>query len=139
MSETKRDLYNSVKWQNEMIDVENARIRDKYSTDLQRVKHMHQDVMGWNVVNLFLWWIYYIVVAVVVYMIIKERLDISPKHKWYLVGGLVVYPFLISSVELLLYNLYHFLISVIQGVPYPKYSSKPKTDSVFNSLPAFYY
>ena len=60
MSETKRDLYNSVKWQNEMIDVENARIRDKYSTDLQRVKHMHQDVMGWNVVNLFLWWIYYI-------------------------------------------------------------------------------
>ena len=139
MSETKRDLYNSVKWQNEMIDVENARLSDKYSTALQRVKHMHQNILGWNVVNLFLWWIYYIVVAVVVYMIIKERLDISPKHKWYLVGGLVVYPFLISSVELLLYNLYHFLISVIQGVPYAKYSSKPKTDSVFNSLPAFYY
>tara|TARA_B100001287_G_scaffold276862_1_gene290293 strand:+ start:30533 stop:30952 length:420 start_codon:yes stop_codon:yes gene_type:complete len=139
MSETKRDLYNSVKWQNEMIDVENARLRDKYSTDLQRVKHMHQNIMGWNVFNFYLWWIFYIIVGVVIYLIIKEKIIVSPKHKWYLIGCLVVYPFLISTLEVIIYNLYQFLISVINGVPYPKYSSKPKTDSVFNTLPAFYY
>lgn len=139
MSETKRDLYNSVKWQNEMIDVGNAKMRDKYSTDLERTKHMNQHIMTWNVFNFYLWWIFYIVVGVVVYMIIKERLDIQPKYNKYLIGGLVVYPFLISSVELLLYNLYQFLVSIIQGVPYPKYSSKTQTDSVFNTLPAFYY
>jgi hypothetical protein len=139
MSNTNRDLYNSVKWQNEMIDVENAKMRDKYSTDRERAKHMNQNIMGWNVFNFYLWWIFYIVVGVVIYLIINERLDVSPKHKWYLVGGLVVYPFLISSVELLLYNLYHFLVSIIKGTPYPKYSNKPKSDSVFNTLPAFYY
>ena len=139
MPDTKRDLYNSVKWQNEMIDVGNAKMRDKYSTDLERVKHMDQHISGWNRFNFYLWWIFYIIVGVVVYMIIKERLDVSPKYKWYLVIGLVIYPFLISSVELLFYNLYQFLVSVINGVPYPKYSSKVKSDSVFSSLPSFYY
>lgn len=139
MTKTKRELFNSVKWQNEMIDVENAKMRDKYSTDLQRVKHMNTHIMTWNVFNFYLWWIFYIIVGIVVYMIIKEHLDILPKYRWYLVIGLVIYPFLISSVELLVYNLYHFIISLINGVPYPKYSSKTKTDSVFNTLPSFYY
>jgi len=140
MSKTKRDLYNSVKWQNEMIDVDNAKMRDKYSTDVQRVKHMNQNIMGWNVLNFYLWWIYYIIVCVVVYLIIKDKLDIiSNKHKYYIVGGLLVYPFLISTLELLAFNLYQFIISLIQGIPYPKYSTKTQTGSVFESLPSFYY
>ncbi len=139
MSETKRELYNSVKWQNEMIDVETAKLRDKYSTDNERVKHMNNNIMGWNVFNFYLWWIFYIIVAVVIYLIIQNRLDISEKRKYYIIGGLLVYPFLISTLELLVFNLYQFLISVIKGIPYPKYSTTAQTGTVFDSLPAFYY
>jgi hypothetical protein len=139
MPETNRDLYNSVKWQNEMIDVENAKIRDKYSTDNERVKHMTQNIMGWNVFNFYLWWIFYIIIGAVIYLVIQNRLDISEKNKYYIIGGLLVYPFLISTVELIAFNLYQIIISLIKGIPYPKYSTTAQTGTVFDSLPAFYY
>ena len=38
-SKTLRDLYNSVKWQNERIEFETEKMRGEFSTDNQRVKY----------------------------------------------------------------------------------------------------
>jgi|SaaInlV_150m_DNA_5_1039734.scaffolds.fasta_scaffold51587_1 hypothetical protein len=140
LEDTKLQSYNSVKDQNHLISMESSKMRDKYSTDIQRSKHINNHIMGWNVVNFYLWWIYYIIVAVVIYLIIKDRLNIPENRKIHLGLLLLIYPFFISTIELFFYNVYHFLVSLINGVPYPKYSNKPMGgDSVFNSLPAFYY
>ena len=41
LEDTKRQQYNSVKDQNHMIVTETAKMRDKYSTDIQRSKHIN--------------------------------------------------------------------------------------------------
>ena len=135
----KRELYESVKAQNEMIDVESAKMRDKYSTDLKRVQQMQNNIMGWNVFNFYLWVIYYVVVFIIIYLFVKDQLDVFPNQKLYFSVALLLYPFLITTIELLLYYLFDFLISVIKGVPYPKYSKKEASVSIFDSLPALYY
>jgi hypothetical protein len=65
MSNSKRDLYNSVKWQNEHLENEIAKTRDQYSTDEQRIKYIHSDISGWLAVNYILWFIYYLVFVIV--------------------------------------------------------------------------
>ena len=62
------ELREMVKWQNMMIDVENAKLRDKFSTDKERVKHMQNNIMGWNQLNFILWFVYYFVVLVIFYI-----------------------------------------------------------------------
>jgi hypothetical protein len=140
LEDTKRQQYNSVKDQNHMIANETSKMRDKYSTDIQRSKHINNHIMGWNVVNFYLWWIYYIIVAVIFYLIIKDQLNISENGKKVIGIFLLIFPFLISTIELICYNVYHFIVSLINGIPYPKYSNKPMgEESLFNSLPAFFY
>ena len=132
-------LYKSVKWQNEMIDVETAKMRDSYSTDNQRSKHMINNIMGWNYLNFYLWIVYYIIVAVVIYLFVKGNIEIEKKYKYYISFGLLLYPFLITTIELIIYNFIDFLKSVMIGIPYPKHSDQQPSFSVFNGLPTLYY
>lgn len=132
-------LYNSVKTQNEMINVESSNMRDSFSTDKQRVKHMHTNIMGWNLLNYYLWIIYYIVVVVIYYLFLKGNIELEKNTKIYISIGLLLYPFLISTIELLIYNFFSFLYSVMIGIPYPKHSDQQPPISVFNGLPSLYY
>ena len=61
----KKDLYHMVKWQNEMMEVESAKLRDQYSTDIERIKHINNDLLGWNQLNFILWLIYYVIFFVI--------------------------------------------------------------------------
>lgn len=124
-----QDLYHMVKWQNQMIDVENAKLRDEYSVDKQRVVNMTNNIQGWNQLNFILWWIYYIIVVVIFFT----------NQKIYISIGLLLYPFIITTIELGLYNLYIFILSLIQGYPYPKHGDSQPTFSFLNGLPSAYY
>ena len=139
-SEIKRDLYNSVKYQNEMIDVEHAKLRDIYSTDNQRIKNMQLNIQTWNYFNYLLWMLYYIFILVIIYFYVnKETINLTTKTKTYIVIGLILYPFLITSIELIFYNFLQFLKSVFFGLPYPKYEENQPTFSFMNGLPSLYY
>ena len=135
-------MYSMVKWHNEMIEVESAKLRDQYSTDLERIKHMNNNLLGWNQLNFILWLIYYAIFLVVVYLLYSkqsEKIVLTKNQKIYLGLGFLLFPFLITSVEILIYNLFVFIISLIQGVPYPKHGDEQPTLSFLDALPPIYY
>ena len=134
------ELYNMVKWQNKMIDVENAKLRDNYSVDKQRVLNMTNNIQGWNQLNFILWWIYYIIVFVIFFIFFRnDTIPLSRNQKIYVSVGLLLFPFIITTVELALYNLFIFISSLVQGYPYPKDGDSQPTFSFLNGLPSVYY
>ena len=72
-AKSKEKVYEMVKWQNEMMEVESAKLRDQYSTDNARIKHITQDIMGWNQVNFILWLIYYVIVLGIFYLFYQNE------------------------------------------------------------------
>ena len=49
------DLYQSIRMQNQQIDIESGNMRDSYSTDKQRIKYMNYNIINWNRLNFYLW------------------------------------------------------------------------------------
>jgi|TARA_B100000989_G_C19347772_1_gene387764 uncharacterized membrane protein len=138
----KKDLYHMVKWQNEMMEVESAKLRDQYSTDIERIKHINNDLLGWNQLNFILWLIYYVIFFVIAYLLYNresEKIVLTKNQKIYLGLGFLLFPFLITSLEILIYNFVVFIISLIQGIPYPKHGDKQPTLSFLDALPPIYY
>jgi hypothetical protein len=133
------DLYQSIRMQNQQIDNESANMRDSYSTDKQRIKYMNYNIINWNRLNFYLWSVYYIIVIVIYYLFIKGEIELKKNSKIYIAILLFIYPFLISSVELIIYNFFYFLYTVIIGIPYPKNTDDQPYFSVFNGLPSLYY
>ena len=80
INKTKHDMYNMVKWQNEMIEVESAKLRDQYSTDQERIKHMNNNLLGWNQLNVILWLIYYVIFIAIVYLLYKKQSNLVPNR-----------------------------------------------------------
>lgn len=133
------NLYESVRSQNQMIDNESANMRDSYSIDSQKGKYMIYNIMNWNRFNFYLWSIYYIIVIVIYYLFIRGEIELKKNTKIYIAILLFIYPFLISTLELIIYNFFHFLYSVMIGLPYPKEADQQPYFSVFNGLPSLYY
>jgi len=138
MSNSKRDLYNSVKSQNAQIEVELAKMRDEYSTDAQRVKYIESEITGWVSINYMLWFVYYIAFIFVSYYLYENQ-DYPNNSKWLYWSMFLLYPFLITTIEIFIYNLFTFLRDFILANPYPKGRNNTPTISLMNALPAVYY
>ena len=41
---------------------------------------MHNNIQGWNMLNFYLWVIYYMLVAVILYLLIQDNIELS-KHQ----------------------------------------------------------
>jgi hypothetical protein len=137
---TKRDLYNSVKWQNERIEFETEKMRGEFSTDNQRVKYLDTNVQSWIAINYVLWFIYYAIFFVVTYIIYQnESHGYTNKKKVYIGIAFFLFPFLITTIELLLYKFLLFLWSLITNTPYPKERNNTPSFSFMNALPPVYY
>lgn len=137
---TKRDLYNSVKWQNERIEFETEKMRGEFSTDNQRVKYLDTNVQSWIAINYVLWFIYYAIFFVVAYIIYQnESHGYTNKKKVYIGIAFFLFPFLITTIELLLYKFLLFLWSLITNTPYPKERNNTPSFSFMDALPPVYY
>lgn len=139
-SKSKEKVYEMVKWQNEMMEVESARMRDQYSTDSARIKHMTNDIMGWSQLNFILWLIYYVIVIGIFYLFYKnENIEFTSKQKTYIGIFVVLYPFLITTIELFVYNFLSFIMSLIKSQPYPKQGNEQPPFSFLDGLPPVFY
>ena len=82
---------------NRFIEVESAKLRDQYSTDKARVRHMNNNLLGWNQLNFILWLIYYVIFLVIVYLLYSkqsENIVLTKNQKIYLGLGFLLFPFL---------------------------------------------
>lgn len=139
-TKSKEKLYEMVKWQNQMMEQQSAKLRDQYSTDNARIKYISQDIMTWNQINFMLWLIYYVVVIAIFYVFYKnENIDFTTKQKIQIGAFFLLYPFVITSLELLVYNFFSFIVNLIKGRPYPKQYSHQPSFSLLDGLPSIYY
>ena len=94
-----KELYNSVKWQNDMMDNQQAKMRDMYSTDQQRVKYLLVDMSWYTYLNFILWCIFYILCLVVIYYTFygKER-GFSITIKIIIVFAFLIFPMVCTSM-----------------------------------------
>ena len=92
-TKSKEQVYEMVKWQNQMMEVESAKQCDKYSTDNARIKFISQDIMGWNQVNFILWLIYYVVFIVTLYLLYNKQseLIVLTKNQKIYLGFIIIY------------------------------------------------
>jgi hypothetical protein len=132
-----QELYNSVKWQNDMIQTQESVYKKEFSSDNQKVKYLVADISYFTYINFILWVIYYILCLGVIYVTIygKDR-GYSRWIKGLIIIAFLVYPFLIITIELGLYSLFSFLYSFMVGSAYKKGGSneKPSFDLI-NALP----
>jgi hypothetical protein len=135
-----RNLYNSVRWQNDMVRTENAKMRDQYSTDNQRVVYLNEDVQWWTSLNFFLWSIYYLAFLAVTYFTFygKDR-GFSSRTKILILFAFLLYPMVILTLEKWVYDLFHFMYALIVGKAYSKTTEPTPPFSILDAMPPGYY
>ena len=113
--------YNSVLWQNEMIQNQTAKMRDIYSTDQQKVKYISVDINGYIYWNFVFWCIYYVLCLAVLYFLFygKDH-GFTMYFKIFLLVLFVIYPMIITTIEVWVAGIVRYIGSFVFGRPYPK-------------------
>ena len=69
----------------------------------------------------------------------NANIELTSKQKIYIGVFLVLYPFFITTFELLIYNFSVFIMSLIKSQPYPKDGNEQPSFSFLDGLPSVYY
>ena len=115
--------------QKEIITAQNDAIReteknmdDAYSTDGRKAMY-ESEMMRGNNRNIFLLFCFYYALCVIVAFTLYKSTDYSNSVKALIVVAFLLYPFVISMIEIKMYNIYEFLKAFLLGTIYS--SSKP--------------
>jgi len=132
-----QELYNSVKWQNDIMENQNAKMRDAYSTDQRKVDFLISNIAFYTKINFILWIFFYLVVLVAIYFAFYgEKRDIlSNRFKIFLIILFLLYPMVITPVELSIYYLVDRIYTLIFGMPFTGYFKNVPEFSLLSALP----
>ena len=132
-----QELYNSVKWQNDMMENQQAKMRDLYSTDQQRVKYLLIDQSWYVYINFILWCIYYVLCIGVIFVIFfGKNKTFSISYKIFITLIFLIFPIFYLSVELTIYHFFAYIYSLVMGTAYQnKGQNEMPSFSTINLLP----
>ena len=122
----------------QLVDAQNTAIKetaknidDAYSTDQRKAIYEH-DMMRGNNKNIFLLFCFYYALCAIVAFILYRSSEYSNWVKVIIVLAFLAYPFIISMIELKMYNIYEFLKAFVMGtiyssssIPFPKPQPTP--------------
>lgn len=105
--------------QNATLEEEAKNIEEEYSSDDRRTFYENINLRGNNAYIFLLFCIYYILFFGVAFVLYRS-VDYSIKMKVFLLLLFLFYPFLISMVELKIYNVFMYFKALITGTIYKK-------------------
>ncbi len=111
-----RNINSNLEDQNKKLDSQLKKVGEVYSTDYQKSNYQNANVMYYKFINNILFWVYYLLVAVIVFTVLKS--EISRAFKALIIGAFVVYPLVINNVEILLYGGLKYIYAIITGTVY---------------------
>lgn len=111
-----RNINGNLEDQNKKLDSQFKKVGEVYSTDYQKSNYQNANVMYYKYMNNILFWVYYILVAVLAFVVIKS--ESSRAIKALTVGAFVVYPFVINNIEILLYYAAKYIYAILTGTVY---------------------
>ena len=113
----------------QLVDAQNTAIKetaknidDVYSTDGRKAMY-ETDMMRGNNKNIFLLFCFYYALCLIVGFVLYKSTDYSIAVKVLIVLAFLVYPFVISMIELKMYNIYEFLKAFVFGTIYSSSST----------------
>jgi hypothetical protein len=111
-----KKLFDSVKWQNEILITQYSKLKDLYSTDDQKVRYLFDYIDFYTTITQIMIWVYYILTLVAIYAIFMgvDR-GYTTNFKIMLVLLLVIFPLVILPLETFLYWLLRYIYSLITG------------------------
>jgi len=117
-----------------MITVQLGQIRDSDSTDQQKVKYLLSDLSYYVYINHILWIIYYLLVLFAIYCLFygKQR-GFTTFVKIMILLLFFVYPLIITSLEIVIYDALYYVYALFFGMAYVKTNNVP-TFSLFAAL-----
>ena len=103
--------------QNDVLSYALQQLNEKYSTDDQKNKFEQQkiDNLRYTFNSIFI--IYYISLIGVLYFLYKST-SYSNYKKIFILIGFAIFPFIISTIELLVYDILIYIYSIVFSIPY---------------------
>jgi hypothetical protein len=111
------NFYNSIVNQNSQLDYETQKYKNIYSTDQQKSNYQSQHLDVLNTWNGYLFIIYYVFVLILCYFLYYSNTLLN-YMKVSIVLSLLIYPFIINTIETNLYNAIRYTFSIINGNVY---------------------
>lgn len=115
-------LYNNI---NSNLEDQNAKLQSQvqkiteiHSTDYQKSNYQITNIENHRFANIIMSFVYYFLVLYIAYVIFK--LDSSRVFKAIMLGAFIAYPFIISNVEMLLYEFVLYFYAIITNTVYTK-------------------
>ena len=100
------DLVKKVMDQNDKIDEQITEYEQIHSTDYQKSVYESGSIQYLHTIYIYMFWIYYIVIGLVIlYGLYKGAFSFAPPFNLVIVLFMVVFPFVIYSIEQLFYLL----------------------------------
>ena len=132
-----KDLYNSVKWQNTIIQNQIAQLRATYSTDEQKIKYMIQTMETTVYINFILWCCYYLCCFIVLYFVFfgSQSENSTINYKIFIIFCFFIYPVIITTLEINSYNFFQYIYSLFFASVYTNDSLDRPSFSILNFFP----
>lgn len=105
--------------QNSLIDKENKKLKDKQTTENQRVYYEKLNIQSQNYLLTRLFIIYYIVIIIAAYFLLTSSY-FGLRSKILLTILFAIYPFIIYLIEYYIYHFIYYFYTIIYGVTYKK-------------------
>jgi hypothetical protein len=106
-----------VKAQNAKLEQQIQKLNERNSTDFQKSYYENQTTDTYTFANSLLFWIYYLVVALVTILLFRNPV-INMKLKAVIVGSFIAYPFIINTLERFLYKILAYAYALVSGTVY---------------------
>jgi hypothetical protein len=106
-------LYNSVKFQNSMLESEQTDMNQRFATDMQRVKYQAMDTSYYKFINYYLRWIYYIFALGVIYVVLFGKHKGFTFRNFCVVLFFFLFPYIAAPIESFVYFLLRYLYALI--------------------------
>lgn len=111
------NFYNSIVNQNSQLDYETQKYKNIYSTDQQKSNYQSQQLDILNTWNSYLFIIYYVFVLILCYFLYYSK-TLFIYMKVSILLSLLLYPFIINTIETNLYNAIRYTFAIINGNVY---------------------
>ena len=111
------NFYNSIVNQNSQLDYETQKYKNIYSTDQQKSNYQSQQLDVMNTWNSYLFIIYYVFVLILCYFLYYSK-TLLIYMKVSILLSLLLYPFIINTIETNLYNAIRYTFAIINGNVY---------------------
>lgn len=121
-------LYNSVKWQNDILENQLSKLRDAYSVDNKKTTFLLSDVEYYVSINRIMNIVFYALCIPLIYFILfGKNADMAIWLKAIIIFTVLIYPYIIGPLEYLILSVLLYFYALIVGSVYktPTYVHPP--------------